>query len=1037
MGAFDLVRGTGVRVFALACVLLPPNAFGLDPALDVSQYAHTSWSIQDGFLPGAIHSIAQTSDGYLWFGTEFGLLRFDGVGAVRWSPPDGEPLPGDWIRALLGASDGTLWVGTLRGLVSFKDGKRASYPELASLSINDLQEGRDGTVWVAAQTVPVGGWICAIRGAEATCEGQNGGLGAGAWGLHEDGDGRLWTAAGTGLWRWSPGPPQLFAPPSDVSGSMQVLTGDGRGEILVATRDGVRRFVDGRFDADPLPGTDVAYSADKLLRDRDGGLWIGTDDRGLLHIYDGRTDAFARSDGLSGNSVGRIFEDREGTIWVATADGLDRFRELAAPRLRTRQGLSSDGVASVLATSDGSVWLGTVNGLNRWQNGRLTLYRERDRSAPAGTPLGATPPAAREVVGSGLPESAATLIEDARGRLWIAATRGGVGYLDNGRFARAPNVAEGIVDSLAADTSGDLWIAHREQGLLRLSDGEVQAIAWAEISRDAGLGREDSAFRLAVDPERGGLWLGFRFGGLAYFADGKARAAYTAVDGLGEGQVRQVRVDDEGVVWAATEGGLSRLDGGRIATLSGRHGLPCDTVDWMIEDDAGDVWLYMACGLVRIAQAELDAWFRSDASARGSIRATVFGTSDGVRNEAAIGSFTPHVAKSSDGRLWLASNSGVGVVDPSNLPHNALPPPVHVEQIVADREAYDAASTAAPVRLPPLVRDLRIDYTALSIVAPEKVQFRYRLEGYDVDWVDAGTRRQAFYNDLRPGDYRFRVVASNNDGVWNEEGASIDFAIARTFYQTRWFAVLCIAAAAVVLSLLYVLRARQIEARVAMRLDERLAERERIARDLHDTFLQSVQGLMLKFQAVMARMPEDAPSRALLEQALDRADQVLAEGRDRVYELRSAAEAQELPQALTAVAADLTPNVPTEFRITVEGAPRALHPVVREEAFLIGAEALRNAFRHAAARHIDLEIEYSRKGLSLRVVDDGRGFDVTALSQNAPSKHFGLTGLRERARKIRSQLEVSSLEGTGTEVRLRVPAAVAFATDRRTQDRTR
>jgi signal transduction histidine kinase/ligand-binding sensor domain-containing protein len=822
-----------------------------------------------------------------------------------------------------------------------------------------------------------------------------------------------------------------------VSGALQVLTGTGNDEILIATRDGVRRFRGEQFDAAPLISADAVYSAHSLLRDRDGGLWIGTADRGLLHIYGERTDVFGRADGLSSNTVARIFEDREATIWVTTADGLDRFRELAAPRLRIGQGLSNDGVASVLATSDGSVWLSTVSGLNRWEDGRLTVYRERDRDTPADTPSPATPPAAREVIGSSLPESAATMIEDVRGRLWIAATRGGVGYLDDDRFVRAANVAEGLVDSFAADPSGGLWIAHREQGLLRLSELAVQATSWAEISRDAGLGREDAGFRLAVDSGRGGLWLGFRFGGLAYFAEGRVREAYTAADGLGDGQVRHVRLDDDGVVWAATEGGLSRIDGGRISTLTGRDGLPCDTVDWMIEDDASDVWLYMACGTVRIDRAELDAWFKGDEAARGAVVATVFGTSDGVRNEAAIGSFTPHVAKSSDGRLWFASTSGVGIIDPGNLPHNPLPPPVHVEQIVADREVYETTSSGTPVRLPPLVRDLRIDYTALSIVAPEKMQFRYRLEGYEQAWVEAGTRRQAFYNDLPPGDYRFHVTASNNDGVWNEKGASIEVAIVPAFYQTRWFAMLCIAAAAAVLWLLYVLRARQIEARVTMRLDERLAERERIARDLHDTFLQSVQGLMLKFQAAMARMPDDAPARALLEQALDRADEVLAEGRDRVYELRGAVDAQNLPQALTAVAADLTPNVPTEFKITVEGAPRALHPVVSEEALLIGAEALRNAFRHAAARHIDLEIAYGRQGLSLRIVDDGRGFDVTALSRSDTGKHFGLTGLRERARKIRSQLEVSSLSGAGTEVRLLVPASVAFAADRRGNDRKR
>jgi signal transduction histidine kinase/ligand-binding sensor domain-containing protein len=1037
MEAFDRQQPAAMRVFALVCSLSSCSAFALDPALDVAQYAHTSWSIQDGFLPGAVHSIAQTPDGYLWFGTEFGLLRFDGVRAVPWSPPDGEALPDDWIRALLGTSDGTLWIGTLRGLVSFKEGERTTYPELSALSINDLLEGRDGTVWVAAQTVPQGGWICAIRGASTTCDEQNGDLGSGVWSLYVSEDVGVWAAAGSGLWRWSPGPPQLFSPPSEVSGALQVLTGNGNGELFIATRDGVRRFGGEQFDAAPLVSADAVYSADTLFHDRDGGLWIGTADRGLLHIYGERTDVFGRADGLSSNTVGRVFEDREATIWVATADGLDRFRELAVPRLRIRQGLSNDGVASVLATSGESVWLSTVSGLNRWENGRLTVYRERDRGTPADITSPATPPAVREVIGSGVPESAATLIEDARGRLWIAATRGGVGYLDEDRFVRAANVAEGLVDSLAADPAGDLWIAHREQGLLRLSELAVQASSWAEISRDAGLGREDAGFRLAVDSGRGGLWLGFRFGGLAYFADGRVREAYTAADGLGDGQVRHVRVDDDGVVWAATEGGLSRIDGGRISTLSGRDGLPCDTVDWMIEDDAGDVWLYMACGLVRIARADLGAWFQADETARGAVAATVFGTSDGVRNEAAIGSFSPHVAKSSDGRLWFASTSGVGIVDPNNLPHNPLPPPVHVERIVADREVYDTASTVTPLRVPPLVRDLQIDYTALSIVAPEKMQFRYRLEGYEEDWVDAGTRRQAFYNDLPPGDYRFHVIASNNDGVWNEEGAGIAFAITPAFYQTRWFAVLCIAGAAVVLWLLYVLRARQIEARVTMRLDERLAERERIARDLHDTFLQSVQGLMLKFQAVLVRLPLDAPARPLLEQALDRADHVLAEGRDRVYELRRTVDAQDLPQALTAVATELAPNVPTEFRITVEGAPRELHPMVREEAFMIGAEALRNAFRHAAARHIDLEIAYGRQGLSLRVVDDGRGFDVTALGQSAPGRHYGLTGLRERARRIRSQLEVSSLPGSGTEVRLMVPASVAFAADRRAKDRGR
>ena len=368
MRVFELRQGVAARACALACALMTPwgpRAFALDPVLDVNQYAHTAWKVEDGFAPAAIHAIGQTSDGYLWLGTEFGPLRFDGVRAIPWQPPDGVSLPDEWVRALLGTSDGALWIGTLRGLVSFKEGKRTTYPELSALAVNDLVEGHDGTVWVAAQTLPVGGWVCAIRSGEASCEGGDA-LGAGVWALHEDRSGVLWAAGGSGLWRWSPGPPELFSPPSDVSGAFHVLTEGANGEILVATRDGVERFVDGRFEADPLIRTGVPFGTDPLQLDRDGGLWIGVSGRGLIHIHEGETDGFAQSDGLSGNAVSTIFEDREGTIWVGTADGLDRFRELAVPRLRTGQGLSSDGVASLLATRDGSVWLSTVSGLNRF-----------------------------------------------------------------------------------------------------------------------------------------------------------------------------------------------------------------------------------------------------------------------------------------------------------------------------------------------------------------------------------------------------------------------------------------------------------------------------------------------------------------------------------------------------------------------------------------------------------------------------------------------------------------------------------------------
>jgi signal transduction histidine kinase len=333
--------------------------------------------------------------------------------------------------------------------------------------------------------------------------------------------------------------------------------------------------------------------------------------------------------------------------------------------------------------------------------------------------------------------------------------------------------------------------------------------------------------------------------------------------------------------------------------------------------------------------------------------------------------------------------------------------------------------------LPPLTRDLQIDYTALSLTAPEKMRFRYRLEGHDRAWREVGTRRQAFYTDLPPGDYRFNVIASNNDGVWNEQGASLDLSIAPTFYQTQWFAGLCIALAAATLWLLLWLRGKQIETRMRVRLEERVLERERIARDLHDTFLQSVQGLVLRFHAVLGRLPQESVAGRMLEQALGRADEVINEGRDRVYNLRQSAQASiDLPQALTAAAEELAETSDTKFRVLIEGTPRPLHPVVREEAYRIGVEALSNAFRHAAARNIEVLVEYGRKSLGLRVVDDGRGYDVAVLEDLVAQGHFGLAGLRERAHRIRAQLEVSSRAGAGSAVELRVPASIAYATGR-------
>jgi signal transduction histidine kinase len=453
--------------------------------------------------------------------------------------------------------------------------------------------------------------------------------------------------------------------------------------------------------------------------------------------------------------------------------------------------------------------------------------------------------------------------------------------------------------------------------------------------------------------------------------------------------------------------------------LSSRNGLPCDAVHWSMEDDDHSVWLYMVCGLVRIASTELNAVV-SDPTRR--IQTTVFDSSDGVALRALPALYHPQVAKTSDGQLWFLPGDGVSVVNPRHLSINTIPPSVHIEQVTADREIYEASD----LRLPPRIRDLQIDYTALSFVAPEKVRFRYKLEGRERDWQDVGPRRQAFYTDLSPGPYRFRVMASNNSGVWNEAGASLDFSIAPAYYQSTWFRVTLVIAALALLWTLYQVRLRQFAHEFDVRLQERMSERSRIARDLHDTLLQSTQALILHVQAAVKGLSRSDPARQQIEHALDRADEVLAEGRARVQNLRAAADTQDLATAIAATGQDLATTHPALFRVVVHGTARELHPIMRDEMFLIAREALFNAFHHADASRIEVDITYESRDLRLRVADDGRGIDASVLQAGARSSHWGLPNMQERARKLGGECHVRSRPGAGTEIEIVVSGASAY-----------
>jgi len=990
---------------ASALFTSPAPALAFDPPLQVAQYAHTSWTARDGALLGLVFAIAQTPDGYLWIAGSFGLFRFDGLRFVPWQPPKGQSLP-DSPYSLLVSRDGTLWIGTFNGLASWNGASLTRYPQTDRGFVTSLLEDHEGTIWAGLFADP--GRLCSVRAGQAQCATPEGGFGGFVWSLGEDGSGTLWTGAESGVWRWKPGTPRRFALPGMRVGDLSTSV---NGQILVGVRGAGLRQVDGdrlvpyaiRRAGKPVERVaDRDVKANKLLRDRDGGLWIGTEGLGIIHVKDGLADTFTRAEGLSGNIACSLFEDHEGNIWFGSEKGLDRFRKLPVTTLSMQQGVPNEVTKSVLATTDGSVWLATDDGLARWKDAAPVVYKERD----------------------GLPDARVqSLYQDAGGRLWASTARG-LAYFAGDRFVAVSEMPSNEVYSMTGDAAGNLWLSGK-QGLARLNGGRfVENIPWS------ALGRRQQAKVIVAD--RGGVWLSFwQDGGVLFFKDGKVETTYTSAQGLGAGHVAGLRLDADGALWAATEdGGLSRIKDGRVATLTVANGLPCNTIHWSTLDDSGSLWMYTACGLVRVMRDDLAAWI-ADPNRR--VAAKLWGGADGVPLLAQTPAyFNPPVAKGPDGKLWFVSGADVQLIDPDHLPFNALPPPVQIESLVADRKSYTVANG---LRLPALVRDLAIEFTALSLVDPKSMRFRYRLEGHDNDWQEAVDRRQASYTNLPPGTYRFRVMAANNSGVWNEQGAQLDFSIPPAFHQTTWFGLACvvllIGLAWSGFQLRLRMRIRRLHRQFEATLEARVAERTRIARDLHDTLLQRFHGLLLQFQAAFNLLP-DRPreSKKILAGAIDHVAEAITEGRDTVQGLRnSVLETNSLADSLRALVEDLANENghSATARIDVLGPPQALHPLVRDETFRIAGEALRNAFRHADAKQIDVEIRYDAQRLCVRVRDDGKGISPEVLRTGGQEGHFGLRGMRERAELVGGKLTVRGLADAGTEVELNVPGMRAYS----------
>jgi len=1011
-------------------------AFALDPSLDVSQYAHTAWKIREGFTRGTIFSVVQTPDGYLWLGTEFGLVRFDGVQAIPWHPPAGEQLPSNWIQALLVARDGTLLIGTNKGLASWKDGNLAEYPEVAGHTVTSLLQDAEGTLWFGVRDP---GRLCAVRAAKTQCYGA-GSFGWSVPALYEDHKGNLWVSAQTGLWRWAPDPPEHYRLPNGPVEARALIEGDN-GALLMATGrsgllassvtgliNGLSQLVGGKIRSYPLPGIASEFRPTCLFRSSDGSLWVGTAE-GLWHLHQGRIDRFSVTDGLSGNFVRSIFEDREGSIWVSTEDGLDRFREFAVPTISENEGgLSTSAVTVLQATPDGSIWILTADGLNRWQHGHVTVYGKgsvpgQNRRTDERGPI--TNARVTKIANSGLRGAVYSLGQDDRGQLWAGGGEG-VFYFDRGRFVGVPGVPGGNISAIAGDGQGKVWISSLDQGLFFLMpEGAVQHIPWSRFGYKYG------AAALLPDQLPGGLWLGFLEGGIAYLKDGQVRASYSVADGLGHGSVNDLQLGSDGAVWAATQGGLSRVKDGLVATLTSRNGLPCDAVNWVMEDDDHSFWLYMPCGLVRIANSELNAWV---SDSKRSVRTAVFDSSDGVRTRALPGPYGRKVTRSPDGKIWFSPPDGVSVIDPRHLAFNKLPPPVHIEQIIADGKTYDGPRV---LRLPPRVRNLEIDYTALSMVDPQKVHFRFKLEGQDKDWREVVNRRRAEYSNLPPGNYRFSVIACNNSGVWNDQGAALDFAIAPAYYQTNWFRALCVLTFLAIFWTIYQLRVRALERRQAIlerhqveirALNEQMnkaqeAERVRISGELHDGVLQQITSLTLRLAKVKRQVPSDSEANATVNGLQQQLIKIGTDIRHLSHELHPALmQDAGLPTALSSYCEEFSNARGLPVLCETEESVKELSPGAALCLYRIAQEALGNASKYSEAKKVEVRLTLSDDRVCLSVSDDGVGCTP---SQIAESGGLGLINMRERVLQLNGTFDFDSEPGHGTTVKVAVPFRAA------------
>jgi signal transduction histidine kinase/ligand-binding sensor domain-containing protein len=996
-------------LFILATWLCCGASFAESFERTIGQFQHTGWGAKDG-APSNIRALAQTNDGYLWLGTNDGLYRFDGVSFERYEPRSGGPFPGRGVLCLLAVPNGDLWIGFWLGSISvLSHGHVTSFTAkdgVPSSPIVSFAQDTGGTMWAATLS-----GLIRLEGGRWKIVGREWGYpGTLAAAVFVDRHGTLWVATENTIVFLPPGAKQ-FQPTGIHVGQVPQIAEAPNGKLWMAeTTRSVRPLPLGNH-LPPSDDAEIRVGSIGILFDRDGALWattIGDGIRRFQHIehlsgkpgrFSSAVESYTAKDGLTDDFSESVLQDHEGNIWVGSRNGLDRFRE--SPFVPVRLPVPAREL-NLAAGNEGELW---VRGTN------LSVRIDGNHADEIADALGSQT------------ETVHTTCRDPGGSIWWIE-KSALRRVTEHQVTLIPVPDElhggllGVV--CTSDRDGALWLAYEGKGLFY-----VMGNAWKRVETPPEVAKQRPL--VAFTDDLGRLWFGYSSGALIRIEHGLIKIIWPAGHSpLGAVRSIQGRM---GHIWIGGEKGFGFFDGSGFHSVFPSDGSSFDPIVGIQETGDGSLWLAEIPGVIHIGASAV-----TNLLSRSSDRVAYdfFDSLDGVP-----GKFHDSNAaeiQGTDGRLWFGASDGIAWLDPTSVPRNLLFPQVSILSFTADKKAYPFWTS---VTLPARSKELQIRFTALSLSVPEKVRFRYRLEGFDSDWQDAGTRREAFFTNLGPGKYRFHVIACNNDSVWNEAGATIEFRITPAWYQPVWFGLACVAAFALLLWTLYQLRLRQLARQFNVRLEERVGERTRIARELHDTLLQNLHGLMFQFQAasnLVEKRPEDA--KKTLDSAIDGTEKAIAESQDAIRELRSEQMAgNNLGELLTRMANELSSSQcanpsPPAFSIIEEGEAQVLHPSVQDEVYRIAREVIRNAFQHAEAHRIEIEIRYDPQTFRLRVRDDGKGIERQVLGKGRRAGHWGLPGIYERAQRIGAKLDLWSEAGAGTEIQVTFPAHLAYETPR-------